>query len=807
MIQHYFLISWRNIVRNKFYSLLLIAGFAVGLASAILLIMYTWDELSYDSFHKKKDNIYLVGVEGKEGETRERSGWTSPPTGPAMQDFFPEVETYTRLCFWFDEVLVNKDDKQFIEKRIVGADSTVFDVFTIPLLAGNPQTALTEPNTIVISESMARKYFGDQNPIGETLRFEHFFSECRITGVAKDYPENSHFQFNMLLSLKTFERIHFDFAKSWGNHTFSTYVLLNEQARPQAVEAKFPQFIKTYFEPYLLREYGMTYEQVYKEKGNYYRMFLAPLETVHLSTLIFSNREGKKILAYALGLIGIIILLLVCINFINLATILSIKRVKEIGVRRAAGSSRASLITQFLVEAILIVLLGMAAGQVLVQLFLPWFNEVAQKSLTINFQEVKVWTALAGTVLLISILSGLYPALILSSHKPALALKGTSAAPGKQWFRSGLVVFQFTLCIFMLIATATVYNQLLFMSNKNLGFNKEHVLVIERPHALGTNGAVFKRELLSNANIRGLSFVNAMPGSSFNGQSQHLAGWPIDYQPVIFPLLADEDILDVLDIQLTQGRRFKDEDRNRKLAILNESAVQKLKIENPLEQKIDQGTLGKENIEIIGVAKNFHYQSFHHFIEPLVIYRIDWEDLKEANYVLVKIKADDYASTIAFIENKWAQLSGGKLFDYSFLDQELRQSMERETTMAKVYTIFSLIAIFIACLGLLGLASFYAEKRQKEIGIRKVNGARILEVMALLNRDFMKWVGLAFLIASPLAWYFMNDWLRNFAYKTELSWWIFAVAGLLALLVSLLTVSLHSWQAATKNPVNALKYE
>jgi putative ABC transport system permease protein len=807
MLKHYFLISWRNIVRNKFYSLLLIAGFGVGLASSILLMMYTWDELTYDDFHEKKDRIFLVGVDQKEGETQEQSGWTTPPTGPAMQDFFPEVETYTRLCLWFDEVLVNKDDTQYIESNILGADSSIFDVFSLPLLAGNPKTALTEPNTIVISETMARKYFGDKDPIGEVLRFEHFFSECRITGVTKDYPENSHFRFNMLLSMKSFENIGFDFDESWGNHTFSTYVLLNEHANKQAVEAKFPQFIKTYFEPYLLKEYKMTYEQVYQEKGNYYRLLLEPLENVHLSTLIFSNREGKKMLAYALGLISFIIILFVCVNFINLATTLSIKRVKEIGIRKAAGSSRASLATQFLLESGLIVLLGMGVGLILIQLFLPHFNELAQKSLSLNLGDAKMWALLLAASVLIALLAGFYPAMVLTSYKPAQALKADSPAHGRQWLRSGLVVFQFSLCIFMLIATAAVYNQLSFMASKSLGFDKEHVLVIERPHALGSNGQTFKNELLANPQIQGLSFVNAMPGGSFDGHSQHLTGWPADYQPIIFPLLGDDDILNVLDIQITEGRGFKNEDKDRRLAILNESAIRKLKIGNPLDQKIDRGTLGDEEVSIIGVAKDFHFQSFHHFIEPLVIYRVDWKNLRRANYILVKIRREEYASTIGFIENKWKQLSGGKLFDYTFLDQELQQSMERETTMAKIYTVFSLIAIFIACLGLLGLASFYAEKRQKEIGIRKVNGARILEVMALLNKDFMKWVGIAFLIASPLAWYFMNSWLQNFAYKTELSWWIFALAGFLALVISLLTVSIHSWQAATKNPVNALKYE
>jgi putative ABC transport system permease protein len=807
MLQHYFLISWRNIVRNKFYSLLLIAGFAIGLASSILLLMYTWDELSYDSFHEKKERIFLLGVDQKEGETEEQSGWTSPPTGPAMKEYFPEVETFSRLCLWWEEVLVKKDEKQFVEKGVIGADSSVFDVFSIPLLSGNPKTALTEPNTIVISETIAKKYFGEKDPIGEVLGFENFFSECRVTGIARDYPDNSHFKFDILLSLKSFEKINFNFDDSWGNHTFSTYVLLNEHADPQAVEAKFPQFIKTYFEPYLLKTYNMTYEQVYQQKGDHYRLFLEPLQDIHLGTLIFSNREGKRMMTYVLGLIGLIIITLVIINFINLSITLSVKRIKEIGIRKAAGSSSASLTLQFLLESVMMVMIGMGTALVLIQLFLPWFNELAQKSLSVNYTDIRVLALFFALALGIGLVAGFYPALVLISYKPAQAMKEGDKALGRQGLRSGLVVFQFSLCIFMIIATAAVYNQLSFMTKKNPGFNKEHVLVIERPYALNKNEKVFKSELLSNPNIQHVSFVNNIPGSDFDGHSQHISGRPTDDHPVIFPLLGDEDVLEVLGIQLSEGKGFTKQDQKRNLAILNETAVRKLNIDKPLEQKIDRGTLGNKEVEIIGVAKDFHFQSFHHQIEPLVIYQVDWEHFNRANYILVKVNGENYGATLSFIENKWNQLSGGKLFAYSFLDQELQQLMERERTMARVYTIFSLISILIACLGLLGLASFYAEKRRKEIGIRKVNGARIIEIMTMLNRDFMKWVVLAFLIAAPVGWYAMNEWLQNFAYRTELSWWIFALAGLLALAIALLTVSLHSWQAATRNPVKALRYE
>lgn len=385
MLIHNLIIAWRNIIRNKFYSLILILGFAIGIAASILLLFYTYDELSYDSFHKNKNRIFLVGVESKEGDEEQISGSTTPPTGPALKDYFHEVENFSRICFWFDEVLVSKDEQQFVETNILGADSSVFKIFDIPFIMGDPETALKTPNSIVITKDVAEKYFKGENPMGKILKFEHFFSECKVTGVVENYPDNSHFDFDMLLSLATFKNTNFNFEDSWGNHTFSTYVLLRENADPAHLTSKFPAFLKFYLEPYLIKRFNKSYDEIYATDS--YNLFLTPIEDVHLSTLVFENQEGKKTLTYAVGIIGIIIIVMVCINYLNLNIALSIKRTKETGIRKVSGSSRFSIIKQFLIQSVLTVLFALVAGMFLIELLLPAFNSVAQKSLSFDYSD------------------------------------------------------------------------------------------------------------------------------------------------------------------------------------------------------------------------------------------------------------------------------------------------------------------------------------------------------------------------------------------------------------------------------------
>ncbi len=807
MFRHYLLVSWRNILRNKFYTIILVAGLAVGIASSLLLGIYTWNELTYDNFHEKKERIFLVGVRQKEGENESEDGWTTPPTGPALQEFFQEIEASVRLCNWFEDVVVSKDDKKYSENNIIGADSSIFRVFTIPFIAGDPRTALREPNTIVITEKIARKYFGDQNALGQTLHFDQFFQECKITGIVKEFPRNSHFDMDILLSLSSLKTINFDF-NHWQNHTFSTYVLLNQTSKPEDVERRLPQFVKKHLDPHLIQRYKKSYSEMY-QNGDYYALFLMPLKDVHLSTMLFENREGKRTLTYALGIIGVIIVVLVGINYTNLATVLTFSRTKEAGIRKASGSRSESLFKHFLIESILMVFIGVFIALGLVEIILPSFNNLTQKHLTLDYFNPWVILGLLGFATTLGFLSGFYPAISFSSFNPIQALKGNATIKSKNaWFRNALVIFQFTICITMIVSTLVVYRQLTFMTNKSLGFDNEQVIVIKRAGGLAENKAVFKNELLKHSGISSVSYSETTPGRHFNGHGQHFAGRPDDEIQTIFPLVADEDILQTLDIKIVAGRGFKGHQTNEK-AILNEAAVRMFNLENPLDQTIDKGTLGKKNVDVIGIAKDFHFKSFHYSIEPLVIYHLDVENDPQhrATFLLVKIGSSDLPSTLQYVQDTWKKYAQSYPFEYSFLDQDFNRLFERENVMMKVYAIFSAISISIACLGLLGLASFFASKRTKEIGIRKIVGASFFNIAGILSRDFTKWIIASILIGSTLSWYLMNQWLQNFAYRTHLDWWIFLIAGICVMLISGITVSWHIYRAANRNPVETLRYE
>ena len=806
MIQHYFTIAWRNLIRNKFYSFINIAGFAVGIGSALLLGKYSWHEMHYDDFHEKKDRIHLVGVEGKSNGEEWVGGWTTPPLGPALNDYFSEVESYTRLCLWFDEVLTRYEDKKFIETGVIGADSSIFEVFSIDFKQGDPATALKEPNSIVITTAAAEKYFGEQDPVGKSLKFNHFFDECVVTGVVENYPDNSHFDFEILLSLSTLRKIDFDF-QHWQNHTFITYVLLHENVKPARLQDKFDQFLQDRLEPYLVQKYQKNYAEMY-QAGYYYRLFLEPLDDVHLGTLVFENREGKRLQTHAIGIIGLVILILASINYVNLSTAISTNRAKEIGIRKTIGSGRKALIGQFLAESIVTVAMGMVLGFLLLHLILPVFNNLVDGKLTFNYTEPVTLLSLLVFALLIGLLGGLYPAIVYASFKP-ISIFGVAArsGPGKFSLRNGLVVFQFTICIILITSTLLIFKQLKFMQQKNLGFDKEHVVVIKRPWLLDGNQEVFKQELLRNQHIKNVSFTNTTPGRHFDGHGQHFQGDPQSESYTIFPLVADVDILLTLDLEVIKGKGFDLAYPDQKIALLNEAAASQFKSNDPLDQVIDKGTLGSEFYPVAGIVRDFHFNSFRHSVKPLVIYPIDNLKSNMLNYILVKIDGTEMQNAISEIEADWKKFSNQDPFDYSFLDQDFHQLFIREETNAKVYTFFSVVSIFIACLGILGLISYFTLKKKKEVGIRKIAGASTLQVVVLLSKNLTKWVAFAFLLSIPAAWYLINEWLKNFAFQTEFKWWIFGLAGIGVLLIALLTISFQTLKAALANPVEALRNE
>lgn len=807
MLRHFLIISWRNILRNKFFTVVLVLGLSIGIASALLLGMYTWDELAYDDFHKKKDRIFLVGVHEKDDDAEGIGGWTTPPTGPALQEFFPQIETTVRLCTWFSDVLVSRNDKKFSEDNIIGADSSVFNVFSFEFLAGDPKTALREPNSVVITERIARKYFDKENPLGKALHFEHFFSECIVTGIIKEMPDNSHLDIDILLSLSSLKSINFDFG-GWQNHTFITYALLKDRADKSRIESQMPLFLEKNLDPYFIEHYRKTYAEMYSG-GNRYELFLMPLKDVHLSTLLFENREGKRLLTYALGIIAFIILLLVASNYTNLATVLTFSRAKEVGIRKVTGSNSGALVRQFIIESVLLVFMGLIFAIGIVEIVLPPFNSLTHKQLSLNYANPRIIAGLIWFGTGLGIVSGLYPALTFSSFSPIRALKGdTRAKSDRTWVRNALVILQFTICIVMIVSTLVVYKQLDFMTEKSLGFQKEQVVVIKRAGTLGTNKVTFKNELLNTAGISNVSYAETLPGREFNGHGQHFLETPADQLKTIHPLVADPDIFETLGLELAAGNTFGNENAG-SAAVLNESAVRLLQADDPLQLSIDRGTLGDRKVDIVGVVKDFHFKSFHFAIEPLIIYPLDIENDPQhrATFILVKINDTNIPTTLAAMETSWKKFAPAYPFEYSFLDQDFNRMFERESIMTMVYTVFSFISVCIACLGLLGLAAFFATKRTKEIGIRKIAGASFANIAGILIVDFMKWIVASIIIGSVISWYLMDKWLQNFAYQTTLSWWIFLIAGACVILISALTISWHLYHAATRNPVETLRYE
>lgn len=778
------------------------------MASAALLGSYTWRELNVDNFQAKKDRIYLLANSTKEGTEESVGGWTQPPAGPAMQQYFPEVESFARMCTWFDEVIVTKGEKKFIETGLKGADSSIFNVFTIPFVAGNPKTALTDPKSIVITESTARKYFGDEDALGKTLDFDSFIGDCVVTGIVKDYPDNSHFDFNMLVSLNSFKEIEFDF-NHWMNHTFVTYILLNEKSNLESVESRMDEFTRANLGPYLVKRYQKSYDEFYKN-GDYYKFNLVPLKEIHLGTLLYENQEGKKTMVYALGVIAGIILLLVCINYINLATVLSFGRAKEAGIRKVAGSRSNSLFGQFIVESILMAVIGLILSIVLIEIALPVFNSLTGVGLKIDYRDPLVIGSLIVFAVAVGTVSGIFPAITFASFSPIRALKGNVAAKGtRSWLRNSLIIFQFTICIVMIASTIIVYKQLQFMTMRNTGFTKEQVLVIKRPEGLKSNKTAFKNQLLKQSGIKSLSYTETTPGRHFNGHGQHFAGTPDTQVPMIYPLIADGDIFETLGLEMVDGKDFKGLDANNPKAILNEAAVRQLDLKEPFSAKIDRGSLGSQVVDVIGIVKDFNFMSFHHEVQPLVIYPLDVDNDRQhrTQYILVKIDGADVKSTLSFIENEWKQFAGSYPFEYSFMDDDFNQLFQQEERMAKVYTLFSMISISIACLGLLGLMSYFASKRSKEIGIRRIVGASIPNIISLLSRDFVKLLLISITVGCSAAWYLANEWINQFAYQTELNWWIFALSGGLMLVITISVVGWQLYRAASINPVHTLRYE
>jgi putative ABC transport system permease protein len=808
MFINYLKIAYRNLLKKKVYSFINIFGLGVGMACCVLIFMFVQEELSYDNYHEKGDRIFRVihgsipeeGVTEGEG-TNDFWVWGNAPVGPALKQDFPEIENVVQFSGRAD-ILLSIDDNTQQEEGILFMDSTAFEVFSWELLQGDQKTALAAPYSIVLTESTAKKYFGNENALGQSIKGSDVAGRANagdytVTGILADIPSNSHFKFNLLISLNTFRQTRPQIFDDWGYVDTYTYLLVNEQFDQAAFQAKIPGFIKR----------GNTDSEEYG-----YTIALEPLKDVYLRSDAQRQpgQTGSLSNIYVFSIIGIFILVIAIINFMNLSTARSMERAKEVGIRKSIGADRRSLVFQFLGESLIIVLLAALVGFALITVSIPFMNELTAKEFEldslINWQTMPV---VLGTIVIIGILAGSYPALVLSSFRPVSILKGINKSNARGVnLRKTLVVFQFSLSIALIAGTMIVYSQMGLLLDKDMGFDKEQMVVLDYNYDgdVTNVSASIKNEMEAIPGVRSVAFSRSVPGSHFPNAYTTLEKSDGEMfgqaQPVFQVGL---DFIDHYGLELAAGRAYSRDFPSDSTAalVINEAAARQYGYTNPediIGKKFDQwGRAG----EVIGVVKDFNYISLHAAIEPLTLPF----EAYASRYVSVKLTGADIPETLAGLEGVWTQLVPHRPFIYSFLDEDFNQQYQSDFRFRKIFTTFSILAILIACLGLLGLATYTAEQRTKEIGIRKVMGANVGNIVGLLSKDFVKLILIAILLATPLSWYGMNLWLEGFAYQATIQWWVFLIAGVTSISVALLTISFQSVKAALMNPVKSLKSE
>jgi putative ABC transport system permease protein len=805
MLRNYFTVALRNLIRYKGYSMINIIGLAIGLASCILITLYIADELSYDSFHEKAGRIYRIYSRGVIGANEISGTYTSAPMAKALLEDFPDVEHVCRLIRGGDRV-VDINGNSFIEKRFFFADSSFFDIFSFEVIKGNPKTALANANMLVLTQSTSKRYFGDANPIGKTLSLNR--ENYMVTAVCEDVPPNSHFRFDLLASMVTTNFAH---NPSWLANNGQTYLTLHPGADPDALQEKFPDMIIKYMGPQLKEFLGLTIDEL-AESGQYLGYFMQPLTSIHLHSNLDGEFEINSSIVYVwlFGAIAIFILLLACINFMNLTTARLSNRAKEVGLRKVVGSSRRQLIIRFLGESVMLALCGLIIALMVSELLLPWFNELTDKQMQLQYNRPWFFLpALLLFALFTGLLAGSYPSFYLSSIRPIKVLKGNPAGSNRGGgLRNVLVLFQFTISIILLVATIVIYNQLNFIQDKNLGFEKDGVVYLNRANNI-SDRASFVSELRQYPYVKSVSFNNGLPGHGFSSNSHEVKGQPGDDVHIISLMYADYDFLKTLDLEMAEGRYFSKEfttDSN--TVILNEAAVRAMGLDDPLNSTIIRHTLhGTPPYEakVIGVVRDFHFESLHQKIRPLTLNLLRTGDY--ATNVAVKFDGAHTGEMVRLLDKKWNEHVPSEPIEYHFLNNELEEMYQNDIRTRYIYTIFSALAFFVASLGLLGLASFTAEQRSREIGIRKTYGATTPHIIAKLSLQFVKWIAPANIIAWPVAWLLMDNWLDNFAYRIQIGVLPFIISALLAFIIALTTVIFQAYKAAITNPAQILKYE
>ncbi len=789
MIWNYFKIAWRNLIQNKGYSAINIGGLAIGMASSLFILLWVNNETSYDKFHTHADDIFRLTADAGNGFKAAVS-----PAGMVEQlpDDLPEIESYVRLSQSF-EPLFEANDKSLKIESVFFADANFLDVFTFQLIAGDAKTALINPDGMLITEATAKKLFGNENALGKVVKVDKTES-FTVTGILANVPSNSHLQFNVILPMAFNAKTHRDLInKTWENFNFYGYfqfkkgAVSSPETRSQTVE-KINQIYSN-----RIKEFEVKFN-------------LQPLTDIHLHSDLQIDLPGRGNIQYVniFLIVAFIILIVACINYMNLATARSSKRAKEVGLRKVIGARRKQLIFQFLSESFILSFLSLLVAIGIVYLFLPAFNTLTQKQLLFSIGDRQIWMSLGAIFLVASFLSGSYPALFLSNFKPISVLKGrVRIASYNLVFRNGLIITQFVASVLLLIGTAVVYNQLNFIKNKNLGFDKENLLYMPLEGDIQDKQEALKIALQNNPLTDHFSFVSDLPTSLETGT------FTVDWdgkdpnEQILFPnMRIDENFIDVFKVEIINGRGFSEEfSADRTNYIVNEKAVSSMNmtVENAIGKRLN--FQGREGI-IIGVVKDFNYKHLQHAIEPLIL-----ESNSGRGNVVIRIAANNVEKTISALEGIYNALDLAYPFEYNFVDADLDAQYKGEQQMEVVFNLFAILAIFISCLGLYGLSAFMAEQRFKEIGVRKVLGASVLKLVNMLSWDLLKLVFIAFLIALPLAWYIMNLWLQGFAFHINISWGIFVLAGIAVSFVALSTVSYQSFRAANANPIKSLRTE
>lgn len=793
MLKNYFKIAFRNLWKHKVFSLINILGLTVGMSACLLISMYVHFELTYDAFHSKADRIYRVVTDIKTPSETIHAGITSWAYAPAMKQDFPEVESFARING--GSFLVRKGDIKFQEEATVFADSSLFRVFDFKLVKGDPGTALKEPLSIVFTEKAAKKYFGDSDPIGQTLLLSGDRLPAKVTGVMQDMPENSQIKGDMFISMATMtQRFNRGVDEEWGNFGATSYVLLKPGTNSKAFEKKLPAFME--------RRAG----KLMQEAKMRYTLFLEPLRDVHLHSTRDVAEKGSMNNVYVFSVVAVFILLIACINFVNLTTARSAERAREVGIRKVVGAARSLLARQFVSESVMLCLIAFLFSIMLSAGLVPLFNNLAGKVVVTGlFADPSFLVYMFLAAIVIGVLAGIYPALVLSSFEPVTVLKGrfTTSVKGIL-LRKGLVTVQFAISIALIIATMVVFIQMRYMRNRDLGFSKDQMLVIN------TEGdpkrAAFKESLVGLAGVKSSAASSSVPGSFNPGAYSEIENKSGDLQVANLDLyFVDFDYIPQFGLKMAAGRAFSKKfgTDTTQAMVVNEAASRLLGYARPEEalgRRFRQW--GREGT-IIGVVKDFHFRSLQENIKPLTM-RIE---PRSSDLVSVKIEGGRLKETVAAIEEKWKGLMPDRPFSYYFMDEFFDRQYRSEERFEKLFLNFAILAIFISCLGLLGLASYSTMQRTKEIGVRKVMGASVASIVALLSRDFLKLVLIAFVVASPVAYFGMERWLQNFAYRTDIYWWVFALAAVLSTAIAFATVSFQSIKAAIMNPVKSLRSE